>query len=82
MEIRDLEQQLAVKSEVKNRLNAALIKNEGQFAKASSMLDSSNASLQSFKEKMRSSHEAAKEARNFQTALQTEITCLKEIFEA
>ncbi|XP_016192571.1 germin-like protein subfamily 1 member 17 [Arachis ipaensis] len=63
---------LTVKREAKNRLDAALIKNEGQFAKASSMLDSSNASLQSLEEKMLSSHEAAKEARNFQTALQTE----------
>ncbi|RYR30795.1 hypothetical protein Ahy_B01g055565 [Arachis hypogaea] len=71
-EIRDLEQQLTVKREVKNRLDAALIKNEGQFAKASSMLDSSNAVLQSLEEKMLSSQEAAKEARNFQTALQTE----------
>ncbi|QHN87138.1 uncharacterized protein DS421_16g552410 [Arachis hypogaea] len=44
-EIRDLEQQLTVKREVKNRLDAALIKNEGQFDKASSMLDNSNASL-------------------------------------
>ncbi|RYR19420.1 hypothetical protein Ahy_B03g064187 [Arachis hypogaea] len=64
---------LTVKREAKNRLDAALIKNEGQFAKASSMLDSSNASLQSLEEKMLSSHEAAKEARNFQTALQTEL---------
>ncbi|QHO19948.1 uncharacterized protein DS421_11g333560 [Arachis hypogaea] len=72
---------LTVKREAKNRLDAALIKNEGQFAKASSMLDSSNASLQSLEEKMLSSHEAAKEARNFQTALQIEVTRLKKIFE-
>ncbi|QHO07893.1 uncharacterized protein DS421_14g467690 [Arachis hypogaea] len=58
-----------------------LSENEGQFAKASSILDSSNAALQSLEEKMLSSQEAAKEARNFQTALQTEATCLKEIFE-
>ncbi|QHN92476.1 uncharacterized protein DS421_17g584050 [Arachis hypogaea] len=80
-EIRDLEQQLTVKRGVKNRLDAALIKNEAQFAKASSMLDSSNAALQSLEEKMPSSQEAAKEARNFQTALQAEVTRLKEIFE-
>ncbi|XLU26665.1 hypothetical protein S245_062731, partial [Arachis hypogaea] len=33
-EIRDLEQQLAVKRGAKSRLDAALIKNEAQFAKA------------------------------------------------
>ncbi|QHO58564.1 uncharacterized protein DS421_3g91690 [Arachis hypogaea] len=80
-EIRDLEQQLTVKRGVKNRLDSALIKNEGQFVKASSMLDSSNAALQSLEEKMLSSQEATKEAKNFQTTLQTEVTRLKEIFE-
>ncbi|QHO28738.1 uncharacterized protein DS421_7g219270 [Arachis hypogaea] len=64
-----------------SKLDAALIKNEIQFAKASSMLDSSNAALQSLEEKMPSSQEAAKEARNFQTALQAAVTRLKEIFE-
>ncbi|QHO00464.1 uncharacterized protein DS421_13g406710 [Arachis hypogaea] len=81
-EIRDLEQQLAVKRGAKSRLDAALIKNEAQFAKASSMLDSSNAALQSLEEKMLSAQEAAKEARNFQTALQAEVIRLKEIFES
>ncbi|QHN83671.1 uncharacterized protein DS421_20g706700 [Arachis hypogaea] len=80
-EIRYLEQQLTVKRGAKSRLDAALIKNEAQFAKASSMLDSSNAALQSLEEKMPSSQEAAKEVRNFQTALQAEVIRLKEIFE-
>ncbi|QHO12429.1 uncharacterized protein DS421_15g506840 [Arachis hypogaea] len=80
-EIRDLEQQLTVKRGAKSSLDAALIKNEAQFTKASSMLDSSNAALQSLEEKMPSSQEAAKEARNFQTTLQAEVIRLKEIFE-
>ncbi|QHO12430.1 uncharacterized protein DS421_15g506850 [Arachis hypogaea] len=80
-EIQNLEQQLTVKRGAKSRLDAALIKNEGQFTKASSMLDSSNAALQSLEEKMPSSQEAAKEARNFQIALQAEVIRLKEIFE-
>ncbi|XLU78112.1 hypothetical protein S245_001533 [Arachis hypogaea] len=80
-EIRDLEQQLAVKRGAKSRLDATLIKNEAQFAKASNMLDSSNAALQSREEKMLSAQEAAKEARNFQTALQAKVTRLKEILE-
>ncbi|QHN77474.1 uncharacterized protein DS421_19g653000 [Arachis hypogaea] len=81
-EIQNLEQQLTVKREIKNRLDAASIKNEDQFAKASSMLDSSNASLQSLEKKMLSSHKAAKEVRNFQTTLQIKVTHLKEIFKA
>ncbi|XLS75943.1 hypothetical protein HN51_032808 [Arachis hypogaea] len=44
-EIRDLEQQLIVKRGVKDRLDAALMKNEVQFVKTSNMLDSSNTAL-------------------------------------
>ncbi|QHO58563.1 hypothetical protein HN51_012961 [Arachis hypogaea] len=79
--IRDLEQQLIIKRGVKDRLDAALMKNEAQFAKANNMLDSNNAALQSLEEKMLSSQEAAKEASIFQTVLQTEVTRLKEIFD-
>ncbi|QHO13081.1 uncharacterized protein DS421_15g512490 [Arachis hypogaea] len=81
-EIRDLEQQLAVKRGAKSRLDAALTKNEAQFAKASGMLDSSNAALQLLEEKMLSAQEVTKEARNFQTVLQAEVIRLKEIFES